>query len=64
MYQQGILIVEVGESAQTLLELLPRVPFLWLEFQHGGDGIFLLEYDQLIACQADVRAALEQRKNV
>lgn len=64
MKQQGILIVEVGESAETLLELLPRVPFLWLEFDHGGDGIFLLEYDQLIACQFDVRALLEQRENV
>jgi len=62
--QQGILIVEVGESAETLLELLPHVPFLWLEFDHGGDGIFLLEYDQLIACQLDVRALLEQRNNV
>ncbi len=64
MKQQGILIVEVGESAETLLELLPHVPFLWLEFDHGGDGIFLLEYDQLIACQADVRVLLEQRENV
>jgi ribosomal protein L3 glutamine methyltransferase len=62
--RQGILIVEVGESAQTLLEILPRVPFMWLEFQHGGDGIFLLEYDQLIACQPDVRAVLELRNNV
>jgi len=62
--QQGVLIVEVGESAETLLELLPQVPFLWLEFYHGGDGIFLLEYDQLIACQADVRAVLEQRQDV
>ena len=61
---QGILIVEVGESAEALLEILPRVPFLWLEFHHGGDGIFLLEYDQLIACQPDVRAVLEQRNNV
>ena len=64
MNSQGILIIEVGESALTLLELLPRVPFLWLEFQQGGDGIFLLEYDQLIACRADVRAVLEQRNNV
>jgi len=64
MKQQGILIVEVGESAETLIELLPRLPFLWLEFEHGGDGVFLLEYDQLIACRPDVRAVLEQRKNV
>ena len=62
--QQGILVVEVGESAKRLTELLPQVPFLWLEFQHGGDGIFLLEYDQLTACQADVRTVLEQRGNV
>jgi ribosomal protein L3 glutamine methyltransferase len=62
--EQGILIVEVGESAETLIGLLPKVPFLWLEFDHGGDGIFLLEYDQLIACQHDVRTVLEQRRNV
>jgi len=62
--QKGILIVEVGESAEALQELLPRVPFFWLEFYSGGDGIFLLEYDQLIACQPDVRTVLEQRKNV
>ena len=62
--KSGILIVEVGESAETLVELLPRVSFLWLDFCNGGDGIFLLEYDQLIAAQADVRAVLEQRKHV
>jgi ribosomal protein L3 glutamine methyltransferase len=64
MKPQGILIIEVGESAQALLELLPRMPFLWLELQQGGDGVFLLEYDQLIACQADVRTVLEQRNYV
>ena len=64
LQQQGILIVEVGESAETLEEILPRVPFTWLEFDEGGDGIFLLEYDQLIACQPDVRAVLEQRIHV
>jgi ribosomal protein L3 glutamine methyltransferase len=64
MKENSSLIVEVGESAEALLELLPRTPFLWLDFDHGGDGVFLLGYDQVIACQADVRAVLEQRKNV
>lgn len=62
--ENGILIVEVGESAAALVKLLPGAPFLWLEFHNGGDGICLLDYDQLIACQADVREVLEQRKNV
>jgi ribosomal protein L3 glutamine methyltransferase len=62
--ETGILIVEVGESAGALQKLLPRTPFLWLDFHNGGDGIFLLEYDQLIACHADVQTALEQRKYV
>ena len=62
--QKGVLIVEVGESAETLQEILPRMPFLWLDFQEGGDGIFLLEYDQLIAYRPDVRAVLEHRKHV
>jgi len=60
----GILVVEVGESADSLTGLLPCVPFLWLEFSNGGDGVFLLEYEQLIACRPDVHRVLEQRQNV
>jgi len=44
----GILIVEVGSSAETLHRLLPAVPFTWLELARGGDGIFLLDRAQLV----------------
>jgi ribosomal protein L3 glutamine methyltransferase len=64
MNPRAVLIMEVGESAEHLQNLLPAVPFLWLDFEYGGDGVFLLRYDQLIACHADVRAVLEQRNHV
>jgi len=40
---QGILICEVGEAAEAVAAWLSDIELIWLDFAHGGDGVFLLD---------------------
>jgi ribosomal protein L3 glutamine methyltransferase len=43
----GVLVVEVGDSDERLQRAYPSVPFLWLEFERGGGGVFVLTKDEI-----------------
>ncbi len=43
----GVLVCEVGNSMVHLIEQYPSVPFKWIDFKQGGDGVFALTKTQL-----------------
>jgi ribosomal protein L3 glutamine methyltransferase len=47
--RDGILVVEVGNTEDTLLRAFPRLPFVWPEIAMGGGGVFLLRAADLDA---------------
>lgn len=54
----GILVVEVGYSKPVLAKALPEVPFFWVDFEFGGDGVFVLTAKQLEVHQDGFRRAV------
>jgi ribosomal protein L3 glutamine methyltransferase len=39
---EGILVVEVGNTERALMRAFPRLPFIWPDIAMGGGGVFIL----------------------
>ena len=44
---EGLLVLEVGETAETLEDRLPRVPFTWVDLPQGGSGVAVIRAQEL-----------------
>lgn len=47
MTDDGLLIVETGNSCDALDEAYPDIPFTWIEFEFGGHGVFIMSSAEL-----------------
>ncbi|HLV77148.1 MAG TPA: 50S ribosomal protein L3 N(5)-glutamine methyltransferase [Marinobacter sp.] len=50
--EDGLLIVEVGNSWGAMDDAYPDLPLTWIEFENGGDGVFLITARDLREWQA------------
>jgi ribosomal protein L3 glutamine methyltransferase len=51
--EDGILVVEVGNTETALLRAFPQLPFVWPRIEMGGEGVFLLKARDLGAATGD-----------
>ncbi|MDH4315882.1 MAG: 50S ribosomal protein L3 N(5)-glutamine methyltransferase, partial [Gammaproteobacteria bacterium] len=58
---EGVLVVEVGNSQPALEKLFPEAAFVWLDFEHGGDGVFLIGKADIERQQEKFDRAYSQR---
>ena len=47
LHRDGVIIVEVGYTQEAMTEAYPGLAMTWLDFRNGGEGVFLLGYDEL-----------------
>jgi len=63
LHENGILVVEVGNTQELLVAQFPDIPFMWLEFEYGGRGVFMLDQAQLQHYQPLFDRVVSQRGN-
>jgi ribosomal protein L3 glutamine methyltransferase len=62
--ERGILVCEVGHSQAALVQQMPDAPFMWFDFEHGGQGVFMLDRQQLVDLSGVLQQILRERADV
>lgn len=57
----GLLVVEVGNSEWALAQAFPKIKFHWLHFVRGGTGVFALTAKECRQHQAEFKLALGEQ---
>ncbi|WP_370278553.1 50S ribosomal protein L3 N(5)-glutamine methyltransferase [Pontibacterium sp.] len=52
--EDGLLVVEVGNSEVHLAEQYPQLPLIWLELEQGGNGVFAISAADLKAHREEI----------
>lgn len=60
--EHGLLVVEVGNSWTHLEHVYPQVPFMWLEFEYGGHGVFAMTVEEVKHYQAEFAKGVSCKK--
>lgn len=48
LHDKGILVYEVGNTEVALQAAYPDTAFMWVELEQGGNGVFVLNKEQLV----------------
>ena len=46
--EHGVLFCEVGASWPNMEQAFPDIPFHWVQFSRGGDGVFVMTRAELM----------------
>jgi len=46
--ENGVLVLEVGNSWRNLDDAYPEYSFLWVDFENGGEGVCVLTREELL----------------
>lgn len=59
--EEGLLVLEVGNSQWALRDAYPEVPFIWPEFESGGHGVLILKAEQCRQFQELFKTKIKHR---